>query len=128
VEEAEAGGGIRVAGMIDWKRVPWSLWLYCATLVAGWVAIEIGTHGPVKGKVLFAALMVAWIYGLLKAVKWVWTLTVVIGVLALVPYAFIAPFDWLGVLVSLVSLALLLLPTTRRYFAEDSLKAEEGSH
>lgn len=113
--------------MLDWKRVPWSLWLYCATLVAGWVRIEVGTHRPIPGKVLFAALVFAWIYGLLKAVGWVWTLTVVIGVLALVPYAFIAPFDWLGVVGSLVALALLLLPVTRRYFAEDPRAAEAGT-
>ena len=105
--------------MIDWKRVPWSLWLYCATMVVGWVRIEVETHRPIPGKVLFAALMLAWIYGLLKAIGWVWTLTAVIAVLALVPYAFIAPFNWLGVVFSLVALALLVLPATRRYFAED---------
>jgi hypothetical protein len=109
--------------MINWKRVPWSLWLYCATLVEGWVRIEVGTHGRMPGKVLFAALMFAWIYGLLKAVGWVWTLTVVISVLAIVPYAVIAPFDWLGVVLSLVALALLLLPVTRRYFADDTATA-----
>jgi hypothetical protein len=110
--------------MIDWKRVPWSLWLYCATLVAGWARIEVGTHRPIPGKVLFAALMFAWIYGLLKAVGWVWTLTVVIGVLAILPYAFIAPFNWLGVVISLVALGLLLLPVTRRYFAGDTATVE----
>ena len=50
-----------------------------------------------------------------------------IGVLALVPFVFIAPFDWPGVIGSLVALALLLLPATRRYFAGDPPAAEAGT-
>jgi hypothetical protein len=110
--------------MIDWKRVPWSVWLFCASLVAGWVRIEVGTHGPVPGKVLFAILMSAWIYGLLKALRWIWTLSVVVGVLGLLPYAFIAPFDWIGLVMSLVALGLLLLPVTRRFFADGAATAD----
>jgi|SRR5882757_8161645 len=106
--------------MIDWKRVPWSLWLFCATLLAGWVVIEVGGHGALLEKVLFAGLMFAWIYYLLKAVQWLWILTVALSVLGLVPFAFTAPFDWPGVVGSLVGLALLLLPMTRRYFADDT--------
>ncbi|MGH2940063.1 MAG: hypothetical protein ACRDPE_18280 [Solirubrobacterales bacterium] len=110
--------------MIDWKRVPWSLWLFCATLLTGWVMIEVDTHGTVVGKVLFAALMLAWIYYLLKAVEWLWILTVALSVLALVPFALIAPFDWLGAVQSLFGLALLLLPMTRRYFADGTPAAD----
>jgi hypothetical protein len=110
--------------MIDWKRVPWSLWLFCATLLIGWVMIEVDTHGTVVGKVLFAALMFAWIYYLLKAVEWLWILTVGVSVLALVPFAFIGPFDWLGAVQALFGLALLLLPMTRRYFADGTPAAD----
>jgi hypothetical protein len=110
--------------MIDWKRVPWSLWLFCATLLAGWVVIEVDTHGTVLGKVFFAVLMFAWIYYLLKAVRWLWILTVAISVLGLVPFAFTAPFAWRGVVGSLVGLALLLLPVTRRYFADGTVTAD----
>lgn len=113
--------------MVDWKRVPWSLWLFCATLLAGWVLIEVRTHGTIPGKVLFAVLMLAWIYYLLRGAQWVWILTVAISVLALVPYAFVAPFDWMGLVGSLVGIALLLLPVTRRYFAEDTATADAGS-
>lgn len=103
--------------MIDWKRVPWSLWLFCAALLTGLIMREVDTHGTVVVKVFFAALIFAWIYYLLKAVEWLWVLTIAISVLALVPSAFIGPFDWLGAVQSLIELALLLLPMTRRFFA-----------
>lgn len=112
--------------MIDWKRVPWSLWLFCVTLLAGWVRIEVETHGTILAKVLFAALVFAWIYYLLEAVWWLWISTVATSVLALVPYAFTTPFSWLGVVGSLFGLALLLLPVTRRYFADGTATADTG--
>jgi hypothetical protein len=113
--------------MIDWKRVPWSLWLFCASLLAGWVLVELDTHGTVAAKVLFAALMLAWIYYLLKAVWWLWVFTVAISVLGAVLYAITGHLDLFGVIRSLAALVLLLLPATRRYFAEDPPAAEAGT-
>jgi hypothetical protein len=110
--------------VIDWKRVPWSLWLFCASLLAGWVVIELDTHGTVLTKVLFAALMFAWIYYLLKAVWWLWIFTIAISVLGLVLYAVTGHLDWFGVIRSLAGLALLLLPVTRRYFADEAASAD----
>ncbi|HEY2052847.1 MAG TPA: hypothetical protein VGH14_02820 [Solirubrobacterales bacterium] len=112
--------------MIDWKRVPWSLWLFCVTGLAGWAVIEVGARGTIPEKALFTVLMFAWIYYLLRGVQWVWILTVAISVLALVPYAFATPFDWLGVAGSLFGLALLLLPVTRRFFADGTATADIG--
>lgn len=112
--------------MIDWKRVPWSLWLFCATALAGSVVTAVDTHRTIPAEVLFAALVLAWIYYLLKAVEWLWILTIGVSVLSLVPFALTAPSDWLGAVGSLFGLALLLLPMTRRYFADGTPAAEAG--
>jgi hypothetical protein len=112
--------------MIDWKRVPWSLWLFCAILAAGWVAVEVDAHGPALAKVLFAALMLAWVYFLLRAVRWLWIVTVAISVTGFVPHTFMASRSWRGLVTSVVELALLLLPVTRRYFADGTETAEAG--
>jgi hypothetical protein len=112
--------------MIDWKRVPWSLWLFCASLLVGLVLVEVEAHSPLLPKLLFAVFMLAWIYYLLKAVWWLWIFTVAISVLGLMLYAITGHLDWFGVIRSLAAFALLLLPATRRYFAYGTATAESG--
>jgi len=81
------------------------------------ILIEIKIHGPVSAKVLFAIVTLAWLYVLLKGVRWVWMVTIGIYALGLVPDLFSGSLTWQGVALSLSGLVLLLLPVTRRYFS-----------
>jgi membrane protein insertase Oxa1/YidC/SpoIIIJ len=103
--------------MIEWKRVPWPLWAYSVAVLLAAILIEVKVHGPVPAKVLFAAVMLAWLYFLLKGVRWVWIVTIGIYVLVLVPDLISGSLTWSGVALSLIGLMLLLLPMTRRYFS-----------
>src|SRR6185369_4183837 len=103
--------------MVDWRRVPWPLWVVCAGMLWPMVRIEVGTHGPVLAKVLFPALILGWIYLLLRGKRWVWQVILAVDVLELAWVMVLGPWHWIGIVVSLVELVLLLLPVTRRYFS-----------
>jgi len=80
-------------------------------------------HGPITAKVLFAALMLAWLYFLLKGVRWVWIITVGISILGFLPNLIAGSLKWQGLALSLVGLLLLLIPVTRRYFSRSTAAA-----
>lgn len=103
--------------MIDWKRVPWPLWAYSVAMLLAAISIEVEAHGPIPAKVLFVAVMLAWLYFLLKGVRWVWIVTIGIYVLGLVPDLISGSLTWQGIALSLIGLMLLLLPVTRRHFS-----------
>jgi uncharacterized membrane protein YgcG len=107
--------------MIEWRRVPWLLWLYSAVQLLVVISTEVKVHGPVPAKGLFAVVMLVWIYFLLKGVRWVWMVTIGVYALGLVLYLIPGSFTWQGVGLSLVGLVLLLLPGTRRHFSEDAV-------
>jgi hypothetical protein len=107
--------------MIEWKRVPWPLWLYSVALLLAVISTEVKVHGPVPAKALFAAVMFVWLYFLLKGVRWVWVVTIGVYALGLVMYLIPGSFTLQGVGLSLVGLLLLLLPDTRRHFSEDAV-------
>jgi hypothetical protein len=109
--------------MIEWRRVPWPLWAYSVATLLGVTLIEVQAHGPVAVKVLYPVLILAWLYCLLVGVRWVWIVTLVINVLGLIPYVISGSLSWQGVILSLVSPLLLLLPVTRRYFSSDTAVA-----
>ena len=103
--------------MIEWRRVPWPLWIYSASVLFSATLIEVEAHGPIPAKVLFVAVMLTWLYFLLKGVRWVWMVTIGIYVLGLVPDLISRSLTWQGVALSLIGLMLLLLPVTRRHFS-----------
>lgn len=108
--------------MIDWRRVPWTLWLWALLLLAGTVQIEIAAAIHVKLRVFVVLFVLGWIYLLFRGIRNVW-----IGTLAL--FVFSVPVELvtdlasnhspnaLGWAISLVQFALLVLPVTRRFFA-----------
>jgi hypothetical protein len=100
--------------VIEWKAVPWPLWIYSAITVITTISLEF--HGPVSVRVLFAIIMLVWLYLLLKGLRWVWILTVGVYVLGSIQLVWIS-FTWRGAAIGLVELLLLLLPETRRYFS-----------
>jgi hypothetical protein len=109
--------------MIEWRQVPWPLWLYSAVVLLGAVLIEGGAHGPIAAKALYPAVVLTWLYFLLKGVRWVWIFTVGINALGLIPYLISGSLDWQGIAFGMVNLLLLLLPVTRRYFSDGSVEA-----
>lgn len=101
--------------------MPWPLWAYSVAMLLGTISIEVKVHGPVLAKVLFAAIMLVWLYSLLKGVRWVWMVTVAIYVLGFVPDLISGSLTWQGVALSLIGLMLLLLPVTRRHFSSHAV-------
>lgn len=105
--------------MIEWKRVPWSLWAYCGVVLLGTVRLEIEAHGPVGVKGFFFLVMIVWLYLLFKGTRWVWGITVVIYVLGFVSFLGSGSLSATTGISSVAGLVLLLLPATRRYFVAD---------
>jgi hypothetical protein len=102
--------------MVEWRRIPPTLWLFSAVALAETVLVEIQADGPVAAKVLFGALMLGWIYLLLHGMRWVWLLTVGISVLGLVSAGTGGSLEWPGLALTLAGLVFLLLPATRYYY------------
>jgi hypothetical protein len=86
------------------------------TLVA---VISLEFQGPVSVRLLFAVIMLMWLYLLLKGVRWVWIFTLGVYGLGLIDLIS-GSLTWRGAAVGLAGLLLLLLPETRRYFTRDS--------
>lgn len=78
--------------------------------------VEVKAHAPVPARFLFAVVVLAWLYFLLKGIRWIWIATVGIYVLGFIPEIISGSLTWQGVILSLVGLMLLILPVTRRYF------------
>jgi hypothetical protein len=105
--------------VIRWGKVPWPLWVFAALALAPAILIEIEIHGQVPSKVLFSFVMLAWLFFLLKGVRWVWIATLAVTVLGLVPDLISGSLTWQEVAGGAISVGLLLLPVTRRYFASE---------
>lgn len=106
--------------MIEWRQVPWPLWVYAAVTLLGAVSIEIEAHGPVGAKALYPVFMLIWLYFLAKGVRWVWIVTVGIYALGFIRYLAWGSPRWQGVAFTVVGLLLLMLPVTRRYFSRQT--------
>lgn len=103
--------------MIDWGKVPWSLWLFVLASVAlsAWFVTQVS--GPPAALALFAAIVLAWAVSLLNGVRWLWIATLAVCVLGLVSRLATGPRTWYGIAGEVIGLGLLLLLPTRRYFA-----------
>jgi hypothetical protein len=97
------------------------LWVYAALIVFSSVLLVVSVHGPVAARVFFVALMAAWLYMLLKGVRWVWIATLVITALGLLIDAMSGVASWRGGISTLIALGLLVLPVTRQYFSGKAL-------
>lgn len=105
--------------MIDLGRVPWSLGLYILWTVglSGWLVFHVS--GPIAAQVLFSAIVLAWAFFMLKGVRWLWIATVAVSVLSFISDLITDPQTWYGIVGGTISIGLLLLPGTRRYFASE---------
>jgi hypothetical protein len=96
-----------------WTRAPLSLRAY-AVLTIGWSVVSIALT-PSLVPLVFLPVNLVWTYFLLRGVEWLWIVTIVLAVFALVTSPLIE-FRWYLVVVELAQLVLLLLPETRRFF------------
>jgi hypothetical protein len=108
--------------VIDWRRVPWTLWVWAIGILVAEVALVVvviqhsGTAHVVT-LILTVALVSAWPYFLFRGVRGLWIATVGLDVLFLVIDLATGSGTWYGALGGLFQLGLLLLPVTRRFFA-----------
>lgn len=63
---------------------------------------------------LIPALMLIWIYFLLRGLRWLWFFTLATSLL-IIPGIVVGSVTWEGYLESVLGAALLLMPGTRRY-------------
>lgn len=112
--------------MIEWGRVPWSLWVWVGIAWVVMVEFIVRVAGDSEmshvaarfvSLSLTVALLLAWDFYMLKGVRWLWIATVIFLVLSLVIDLATASGTWYWDLAGLVQLGLLLLPPTRRFFA-----------
>lgn len=103
--------------MIEWEKVPWTLWANftlslagaCTALIRGSVAVGLLAVG------LAFTLVVN--YFLFRGVRWLWLVLIGFGILGLLTNLVFGPRNYtLGT--GLLSLVLLVLPVTRRFFAK----------
>lgn len=109
--------------MSDLRKVPWPLWVFAALALVPAILIEVEVRGPIAAKVLYPALMFAWLFFLLKGVRWVWIATLAVTALSLVPDLIAGSVTWRGIVESAITIGLLLLPITRRYYASEPAMA-----
>lgn len=103
--------------MIEWSRIPWSLWAYVVITLLGMIIANVNGHPPLLAGLLFVGLMVLWAYLLLRGLRWAWIFTICIFILGVIAEVASSVTHWRSVLIGLLSLLLLLLPATRRYFS-----------
>jgi hypothetical protein len=101
----------------EWRRVPWPLGLYILWTfgLSGWLVFHVS--GPIAAQMLFSALVLMWAFFMLKGVRWLWIATVAVSALSFVSGLITDSQTWYGIVGGAISVSLLLLPATRRYFA-----------
>jgi hypothetical protein len=111
--------------MIAWRRVPWTLWAFAALTVAGLIVVLARASGnaPATALIIYVVLTCAWLYFLLRGVRWVWMITVGVGLVGLLFDLISGSGTWLGISSGLVGLLLMVLPATRRYVGARTILA-----
>lgn len=97
--------------------MPWPLWVYSTKLVAEMVLIEVSIRGQLLPRVIFPFVIFTWLFFLLKGVRWIWIAAIGLSILSFVLGVISDHLEWQSAALGLFSLALLLLPVTRRYFS-----------
>jgi hypothetical protein len=105
--------------VIEWGKVPWPLWVYVVLTIGPAVVNVLTASVPVAPSIFYVVVVLAWNYFLLRSVRWLWIATIVLLALFTVLDLVTSTGTWYGDLSGLISVALLLLPATRRYFGSE---------
>jgi len=110
----------RAAGVSEWSQAPLTLRAYVVLSVVNSSVVAIVADGPIAPRLFLVGLSVVVAFFLLRGVRWLWIVITALTVLGLLTSPLIsgAP-TWHGTLLGVLTLVLLLVPTTRRYFAQD---------
>jgi hypothetical protein len=111
--------------VIAWRRVPWTLWAFAVLTVAGLIVVLARAAGdaPVVALIIYVVLILGWLYLLFRGVRWVWIVTVGVGLVGLLFDLVTGSGTWLGISSGLVALLLMVLPATRRYVGARTILA-----
>lgn len=102
--------------MIEWERVPWTLWAYVLVSFVSVVGVLATAKTPLLGAILLVLLMGLWDFALLRGIRWVWLALVLLGVVGTLYDVVTGTGTWHGYLIGVAELVLLLLVPTRRFF------------
>jgi hypothetical protein len=111
--------------VIAWRQVPWTLWAFAVLTLAGLIVVLAGAAGdaPATLLIIYVVLTCAWLFFLLRGVRWLWMITVGVGLVGLFFDLVTGSGTWLGISSGVVDLVLLLLPATRRYVGARTILA-----
>jgi hypothetical protein len=110
--------------VVDWKRVPRTLWLLAVFFVGQAVSLVARTAMSAELLVFLVLFQAGWLYLLFSRRRWAWIATVALFVITLVvDLATGDSLAWYAWLISLAQLLLLVLPETRRFFARQAVPA-----
>ena len=104
--------------MIEWGKVPWTLWAHVFLGLAALVFTFALRSGSKPG--VFAAsfaFFVVWDFFLLKRNRWLWILTAAFAVFGEIQFLALGPHNF-ELAVGLFEIVILLHPLTREFFAE----------
>lgn len=105
----------RLVDVIEWQRVPLSLWAVCALLLIEALAIAFTASAPMVLVVVTIPVALVWCFFLLRGVRLLWFATLLVSVLAILG-ALLGSVSW-HIGLTCMGLLLLLLPSTRIYFS-----------
>ena len=103
--------------MIDRQQVPWSLWAFSGVWLVNALVIDVTVSAPVASLLLLPIFALGVSYFLLRQIRWLWFAVILIHI-ASVLEILTGSETWLGSVSTVVGLVLLLVPTTREYFAK----------
>lgn len=114
--------------MVEWGRVPWSLWAYVVLAIGDLAVVLLMRSISAAPLIFFIVFIFVWNYFLLRAVRWLWFATVALFALVLTIELITASGSWHGAAIGFIQLGLLLLPATRRFFGvvREAPSAEAG--
>jgi len=102
------------ASVIDWSRIPWSLWLLSALILLSSVPAAARGDGSAAEVILAPIISLVWVYFLLRGVRWLWFFSLAVCLLIILAIV-LGSATWEGYVESVLGAALLLMPGTRQY-------------
>lgn len=117
--------------MIEWQRVPWTLWVWAVGVLVVEVEFVVvvahqsgSTH--IVTIIVTLALLSLWPYFMFRGVRWLWITTVGADALILVIDISTGHGTWHGDLLGIVQVLFLLLPVTRRFYSRQAAPARSA--
>jgi hypothetical protein len=102
--------------MVEWQKVPWSVWTFVILTTTDSLVRAFTGPVPAGQAIFFVVFMLAWNFFLLRQVRWIWIGTALLLALFLGLALIDGSDPWYADTVALIELGLLLMPATHRFF------------